>query len=142
MDDALRVKLDGRRRDRLRVEGKFENIIRLDQSWRAGAREEIAARIGRVAQAYMPERIEHAFVGQYTIGQGDFRTGGGQAVGHGFSALEQKRSMGRSKAEMAALAKPRAQISPRCTADAWTQGEGKTACQGGPISADWALLRG
>src|SRR4029077_20513095 len=109
------------------VEGKFENIIRLDQPRRAGAREKIAARIGWMAQAHMPERIEHAFVDQDPIGQSNFITGIGQLVGHGFPALERARSMCRSKAEMITVAKPRTQISPPYTLHAAAPGR-KTSC--------------
>jgi len=37
-----------------------------------------------MAQAYMAERIEHAFVRQDAIGKSDLIGGVGEIVGHGF----------------------------------------------------------
>jgi hypothetical protein len=84
VDDALGVKLDRGRRDRFGVEREFQNIGRLDDSRRAGAREQIAARIVWMAQADVAERIEHAFVRQDAIGKSDLIAGVGEIVGHGF----------------------------------------------------------
>jgi hypothetical protein len=83
------VELDPGRRDRLGIEREFQNIGRLDDSRRAGAGEQIAAWIVWMAQAYMAERIEHAFVRQDAIGKSDLIAGVGEIVGHGFPVLSE-----------------------------------------------------
>src|SRR5262249_7377390 len=54
-----------------------------DQPRRARAREQIATGIGRMAHADMAERIEHAFVRQYAVGNRDLVAGIGEVIGHG-----------------------------------------------------------
>ena len=60
-----------------------------------------------MAHADMAERIEHAFVRQYAVGNRDLVAGIGEIIGHGRFLLSSGRfRRRRSKAEMAAIAKP------------------------------------
>jgi hypothetical protein len=60
-----------------------------------------------MAHADMAERIEHAFVRQYAVGNRDLVAGIGEIIGHGrFLLSSGRRLRRRSKAEMAAIAKP------------------------------------
>jgi hypothetical protein len=55
----------------------------------------------------MAERIEHAFVRQYAVGKRDLVAGIGEIIGHGRFLLSSGQfRRRRSKAEMAAIAKP------------------------------------
>ena len=48
----------------------------------ARARQEIAVRIGRVAQADMAETVEHALMGDDAIGKRELVAGFGKRIGH------------------------------------------------------------
>src|SRR5262249_40050028 len=68
------------------------------------------AGIGRMAQADVTERIEHAFVRQHAVGKRDLVADLGEIIGHGrfllFNLAAGCFRSRRSKAEMPAIAKP------------------------------------
>ncbi len=68
VDDALAVEPLLDRLDDLRVERELVNVLRLHQLRPARARQQIAARIGRMAHADVAEGVEHAFVGDHAVG--------------------------------------------------------------------------
>src|ERR1700694_4885668 len=84
MDDALAVERHARRRYRLGVERELVDVRGLDQLRAARAGEEIAARIAGVAHADMAEAVEHAFVGDDAIGEGELIAGLVERIGHGW----------------------------------------------------------
>ncbi len=71
VDDPFRIKLHVRRLDRLGVERELQNVLGLDQSRRAGTREQVTAGILRMADADMAEGVENAFVRQHAVGERD-----------------------------------------------------------------------
>jgi hypothetical protein len=83
MDDALGIKLDGRRMHGARLEIEFENIAGFNQLGRARARQQIAPGLVRMTQADMPEGVDHAFMGEDAIGDGKLVAQVGEFVRHG-----------------------------------------------------------
>src|SRR5580704_8507319 len=70
MNDALGIELDGRWIHGARLEIEFENIAAFDQFGRARTRQQIAPGLIRMAPADMPERVDHALMGEDAIGHG------------------------------------------------------------------------
>src|SRR5262249_36540921 len=70
---------------RLGIERELEHVVRVDKLRRAGARQQIALGIARMAQADMPEGIEHALVGEHTARERKLIAGIVEGIGHGFS---------------------------------------------------------
>src|SRR6516225_10485800 len=72
MNDPFAIEKPNRRRDRLRVERKFQDVARLDQFRTAGACQQISSGIGRMAHADMAEAIEHALMSKNAICKSKF----------------------------------------------------------------------
>jgi hypothetical protein len=70
------------RLDRLGIQRQFENVGRLHELGCAVAGDEIAVRIGGMAETDMPECIEHAFIGEHAIGDRQFLAGFSERIGH------------------------------------------------------------
>jgi hypothetical protein len=87
VDDHLAVEPHARRHHRLGIERHLQDVGRLDQLRGAVPRNEIAARILRVAGTDMPECIDDAFVGKNAVGDGELVAQGGEWVRHRGSLL-------------------------------------------------------
>ena len=88
VNDSLRKQPVGGGLRRLGIEGEFEHVGGLDELRRARPWQEIAARIGRMPQAHVPEGIEHAFVRQDAARERKVVAEVGKRVGHGNSKAE------------------------------------------------------
>ena len=83
MDNPLGILRRVAGADPLGVEVVFDEILRRHQFGRARPRQEIAARIIRMAHADMAEGVDHAFMGDNLIGERQFGAGFGELIGHG-----------------------------------------------------------
>ncbi len=99
VNDALGIERRLGGLHRLGIERVSQNIVRLDQERRARAREEITARIGRMAHANVTEGVEHAFMGENSIGQRKLGDEVGRFVRHG-RVLEMAAASARLPAEL------------------------------------------
>ena len=82
MDYALGVLPDTRIAQRLRFEVIFNEVVQRHQFRRARARQQIAARVFRMAHADVAKGIDNALVGDDLIGKRKFLAGFSKCVGH------------------------------------------------------------
>src|SRR5215470_13388136 len=83
MDDALGIELCGRRLDGLGVEVEFQNVGWLYQLRRTRPRQEVPTWVVGMANAHMPEGVDHALMGENAVGNGKLVAQVGEFVGHG-----------------------------------------------------------
>ena len=88
VNDSLRKQPVGGGLRRLGIEGEFEHVGGLDEPRRTRPWQKIAARIGRMPQAHVPEGIEHALVRQDAARERKVVAEVGKRVGHGNSKAE------------------------------------------------------
>src|SRR5262249_48296251 len=86
MDHPFRVLADARIVQRLRVEVVFDEVVRRHEFGRAGARQQITIWIVGMPHADMPEGVNNAFIGDYSIGERKLFSGFDKCVGHGCSS--------------------------------------------------------
>ena len=103
VDHAFAVRQEIARREQLGVEREFEDVGRLDQLRAARARQEIATGIARVAHADMAEAVEHALMGDDTVGERERIASVVERMRHGesFSRCDYRRLSSRPSAESA-----------------------------------------
>jgi hypothetical protein len=82
MDHAFPIGQIAGRREQLGIERKFQDVGRLDQLRAARARKQIAAGIGRMADADMTEAVEHALMGDNAVGQRQLIAGFVEGIRH------------------------------------------------------------
>src|SRR6266436_4374875 len=70
MDHALGIELHDWRYNGLRVEVEFQNVAGLHQLGRTRPRQEIATGFDGMANAHMPEGVDHALMGENAVGDG------------------------------------------------------------------------
>ena len=72
VNDPLGVRPRDGRLHRLGIERVFEDVVGLDQSRRPRARQQVTARIVRMAHADMTESVEYAFMAKDAVGNREF----------------------------------------------------------------------